>query len=70
MPSETSLDNDALLRGHGVKVTAQRPAVPPAVSDRSHRTADDIDNVVRVEIGAISCQAVKEPLSEEKYRRV
>ena len=58
MPSESSLDNDALLRQHGLQVTAQRLAVLRAVSDRSHSTADDIDKIVRAEIGAISRQAV------------
>ena len=41
-----------LLRRHGVQVTAQRLAVLRAVSDRPHGTADDIDEVVRAEIGA------------------
>jgi Fur family ferric uptake transcriptional regulator len=34
-----------------------------AVSDRSHRTADDIYRVVRAEIGAISHQAVYDALA-------
>ncbi len=59
---ETSVDNDALLRRHGMQVTAQRLAVLRAVSDRSHTTADDIYNVVRAEIGAISRQAVYDAL--------
>ena len=59
---ETSVDNDALLRQHGLQVTAQRLAVLRAVSDRPHSTADDIDNVVRAEIGAISRQAVYDAL--------
>ena len=63
MPSEPPLDNDALLRQHGLQVTAQRLAVLRAVSDRSHSTADDIDKVVRAEIGAISRQAVYDALS-------
>ena len=58
MSGETSVDNDALLRRHGLHVTAQRLAVLRAVSDRPHSTADDIDKVVRAEIGAISHQAV------------
>jgi Fur family ferric uptake transcriptional regulator len=33
------------------------------VSDRSHSTADDIDKVVRAEIGAISRQAVYDALA-------
>ncbi len=60
--SETSADNDALLRRHGVQVTAQRLAVLRAVSERPHTTADDIEQVVRSEIGAISRQAVYDAL--------
>ncbi|MBV9253252.1 MAG: transcriptional repressor, partial [Actinobacteria bacterium] len=51
---EVPVDNDVLLRQHGLQVTAQRLAVLRAVSDRSHSTADDIDRAVRAEIGAIS----------------
>jgi len=53
-----SRDPAELLRRHGVQVTAQRLAVLAAVSDRPHRTADDVAQVVRTEIGAISRQAV------------
>jgi Fur family transcriptional regulator, stress-responsive regulator len=60
--SEVSVDNEALLRRHGLQVTAQRLAVMRAVSDRPHSTADDIDKVVRSEIGAISRQAVYDAL--------
>src|SRR5215211_4840383 len=56
------MDQDALLREHGVQVTAQRLAVLRAVSTRPHSTADDIDKVVRAEIGAISRQAVYDAL--------
>ena len=63
MSEETSVDNDALLRRHGLQVTAQRLAVLRAVSDRPHSTADDIDKVVRAEIGAISRQAVYDALA-------
>jgi len=63
VPEELSVDNDALLRQHGLQVTAQRLAVLRAVSDRPHSTADDISNVVRVEIGAISRQAVYDALA-------
>jgi len=58
-----TVDTGALLREHGLQVTAQRLAVLRAVSDRSHSTADDIFRVVRAEIGAISCQAVYNALS-------
>ncbi|MGH2395155.1 MAG: Fur family transcriptional regulator, partial [Candidatus Limnocylindria bacterium] len=63
MPRETSADNDALLRRHGLHVTAQRLAVLRAVSDGPHSAADDIHNVVRAEIGAISRQAVYDALA-------
>jgi Fur family transcriptional regulator, stress-responsive regulator len=62
VPPEISTDADALLRSHGLQVTAQRLAVLRAVSARPHSTADDIDNVVRVELGAISRQAVYDAL--------
>jgi Fur family transcriptional regulator, stress-responsive regulator len=60
---ETSTDDDALLRRHGLQVTAQRLAVLRAVSDGPHGTADDICNAVRGEIGAISRQAVYDALA-------
>ena len=63
MPKESTVDNDALLRRHGLQVTAQRLAVLRAVSDRPHSTADVISNVVRTEIGAISRQAVYDALA-------
>jgi Fur family ferric uptake transcriptional regulator len=63
VPSESPLDNDALLRQHGLQVTAQRLAVLRAVADHSHSTADDIDKAVRSEIGAISRQAVYDALA-------
>ena len=63
MSGKTSVDNDVLLRRHGLQVTAQRLAVLRAVSDRPHSTADDIDKVVRAEIGAISRQAVYDALA-------
>src|ERR1022692_3040409 len=46
MSIETTVDEAALLRRHGLQVTAQRLAVLRAVSDRPHSTADDIDKVV------------------------
>ena len=63
MPRETSLENDALLRRHGLHVTAQRLAVLRAVSDGPHTTADDIYQAVRSQIGAISRQAVYDALA-------
>ena len=55
---EASGAEAALLRRHGLQVTAQRLAVLRALSDRPHSTADDIYHIVRGEIGAISRQAV------------
>jgi Fe2+ or Zn2+ uptake regulation protein len=62
MPGETVAGHDALLRQHGLQVTAQRLAVLRAVTDRPHSTADDIYTVVRAGIGAISRQAVYDAL--------
>ena len=56
------VDEAERLRRHGLQVTAQRLAVLRAVSERPHSTADDIDRVVRAEIGAISRQAVYDAL--------
>jgi Fur family transcriptional regulator, stress-responsive regulator len=63
VPRETSADHDALLRRHGLQVTAQRLGVLRAVSFRPHSTADDIYTVVRADIGAISRQAVYDALA-------
>jgi Fe2+ or Zn2+ uptake regulation protein len=60
---EASVDGDALLRRHGLQVTAQRLAVLRAVSERPHSTADDIDKFVRADIGAVSRQAVYDALA-------
>ena len=63
MSSGTPVDHDALLRQHGLHVTAQRLAVLRAVSDRPHSTADDVYTFVRAQIGAISRQAVYDALA-------
>src|SRR5919202_146368 len=63
MSRETPVDSAALLRRHGMQVTAQRLAVLRAVGDRPHSTTEDIYNVVRAEIGAISRQAVYDALA-------
>ena len=41
MSLDAAVDHDALLRRHGLPVTAQRLAVLRAVSERPHSTADD-----------------------------
>jgi Fur family transcriptional regulator, stress-responsive regulator len=63
VPEVTPVDHDALLRQHGLQVTAQRLAVLRAVAARPHSTADDIYNVVRAHIGAVSRQAVYDGLA-------
>lgn len=63
MRMERPIDPADVLRRHGVQVTAQRLAVLRAVSRRPHGTADDIEEVVRAEIGAISRQAVYDALA-------
>lgn len=63
MSKESAVVTDALLRRHGLHVTAQRLAVLRAVSDRPHSTAEDVDRVVRAQIGAISRQAVYDALA-------
>ena len=63
MAERSCVDNEALLRRHGLQVTAQRLAVLRAVSDGPHRTADDIVEAVRAAIGAISRQAVYDALA-------
>jgi Fur family ferric uptake transcriptional regulator len=62
MPARPSAEPAELLRRHGVQVTAQRLAVLGAVSRRPHGTADEVAEVVRAEIGAISRQAVYDAL--------
>lgn len=62
MAARPPTDGAALLRHHGLQVTAQRLAVLRTVSDLPHRTADDIEQIVRAEIGAISRQAVYDAL--------
>jgi Fur family transcriptional regulator, stress-responsive regulator len=60
---EASTEDRTALRRQGLHVTPQRLAVLRAVSDGPHRTADDIYNAVRDEIGAISRQAVYDALT-------
>jgi len=67
-------DQADLLRQRGIQVTAQRLAVLRAVSGQPHITADDVAEVVRSEIGAISLQSVYDALgllaSEGLIRRI
>jgi Fur family transcriptional regulator, stress-responsive regulator len=51
-----------LLRRHGLQVTAQRLAVMRSVSRRPHATADEVEELVRADIGSVSRQAVYDAL--------
>ena len=62
MPLDLPVDNEVLLRRHGMQVTAQRLAVLGAMSDRPHSTAEDVYTIVRGRIGAISHQTVYDTL--------
>ncbi|HET7489906.1 MAG TPA: Fur family transcriptional regulator [Acidimicrobiales bacterium] len=72
--SAEPIDTGALLRRHGLQVTAQRLAVLRAVSGRPHSTADDVLTLVGADIGAISRQAVYDTLGtltdKELLRRI
>ena len=46
------------LRDHGLQVTAQRIGVMEAVAGHPHSTTDELTDVVRRKLGAISRQAV------------
>lgn len=52
-----------LLKEHGIQATAQRLAVLRAVSSHPHVTADVVAEMVIVDIGAISRQAVYDALA-------
>jgi Fur family transcriptional regulator, stress-responsive regulator len=64
MTQQVSLaeDQSALLRQHGVQVTAQRLAIMRAVSLSPHISADEVCEQVRRTIGSISRQAVYDTL--------
>ena len=51
------------LRDHDLQVTAQRLAILGAVSEHPHRTANELADDVRHEIGAISRQSVYDTLA-------
>ena len=57
------VDHETTLRQSGLRVTAQRLAVLRAVETAPHATADDVDKLVRAEIGTISTQAVYDALA-------
>jgi Fe2+ or Zn2+ uptake regulation protein len=62
VPETSRTDPAEVLRQHKVQLTAQRLAVLKAVSDRPHCTADQVEDIVRLEIGAVSRQAVYDAL--------
>ena len=62
MHKQSPADAADLLREHDLQVTAQRVAVLRAASATPHGTADEVAEVVRDEIGAISRQAVYDAL--------
>jgi Fur family ferric uptake transcriptional regulator len=62
VPDVAPVDHAALLREHGLQVTAQRLAVLRAAAAAPHGTAEDIERGVRAEIGSISRQAVYDAL--------
>jgi Fe2+ or Zn2+ uptake regulation protein len=70
MPTGPTTDLADVLRQHGVQVTAQRLAVLRAVALRPHGTADDIEELVRADIGAISRQAVYDALGTLTEKRL
>ncbi len=53
-----SIDPAELLRQQGLNVTPQRLAVLRAVSAQPHLTTEDVVEVVRADIGAVSRRAV------------
>lgn len=63
MSEKTATEHEALLRRHGLHVTAQRLAVLRAVAGRPHLTADEAYQAVQAELGAISRQAVYDALA-------
>ena len=62
MPRGELPDPAEVLRRHGVQVTAQRLAVLRVVTGRPHSRTDEIEDLVRAEIGAVSRQAVYDAL--------
>jgi Fur family ferric uptake transcriptional regulator len=56
-------DEADLLRRHDLQVTAQRLAVMRAVSARPHVPADEVVEMVKGQIGAISRQTVYDALT-------
>ena len=60
--SGNSIEAAALLREHGMHVTAQRIAVLNAISAHPHATADQILTGTQEQLGSVSKQAVYDAL--------
>ncbi len=63
MTEKSSKSVSEMLKVAGLQKTAQRLAVIDAVSERPHATADEIEELVRLEIGTISRQSVYDTLT-------
>ncbi len=63
MSGSEAPDPATRLRAHGLQVTAQRLAVLRAVGECKHGTADDVEELVRADLGAISRQGVYDVLA-------
>jgi Fe2+ or Zn2+ uptake regulation protein len=68
--TDLTVEPAGLLRQHGLQVTAQRIAVLRAVQGQPHSTADDVDKVVRADLGTVSRQAVYDALGALTERGV
>ena len=62
MDDSTGPDIAQQLRDHGLHVTAQRIGVMEAVAGHKHATTEELIEVVRAKLGAISRQAVYDTL--------
>ena len=58
MSKEPTADEAAQLRECGLQVTVQRVAVLRAVHAAPHGTADEVEQIVRAELGTFWRQAV------------
>lgn len=62
-PDDSDDSARQLLRAHGLQVTAQRLAVLRVVATHPHATAEEIERLVRADLGSISRQAVYDVLA-------
>jgi len=61
--ADVPVDHAAMLREHGLHVTAQRLAVLGALASHPHSTPNDVAEAVREQIGSISRQSVYDTLA-------